>query len=229
MFTWKARVRAALARPQPGAPARVPGCCASLTQQPGRPAIKEHEVSQLEADRPVRWGIIATGGIAHAFARDLALLPDAEIAAVGSRSQASADAFTSEFGVARSYPSYADLAAYIREEDIKIIPKPFEKIYFHWIDNLRDWCVSRQIWWGHRIPVWYRTDTDGHEETYVGVQPPTDRSEGWHEWEQDPDTLDTWFSSALWTWSTLIDPALAADYSLSLDDLLEKSLDFRTY
>jgi|CZKW01.1.fsa_nt_gi predicted dehydrogenase len=111
MFTWKARVRAALARPQPGAPARVPGCCASLTQQPGRPAIKEHEVSQLEADRPVRWGIIATGGIAHAFARDLALLPDAEIAAVGSRSQASADAFTSEFGVARSYPSYADLAA----------------------------------------------------------------------------------------------------------------------
>src|ERR1035438_9204779 len=58
MFTWKARVRAALARPQPGAPARVPGCCASLTQQPGRPAIKEHEVSQLEADRPVRWGIM---------------------------------------------------------------------------------------------------------------------------------------------------------------------------
>jgi valyl-tRNA synthetase len=117
----------------------------------------------------------------------------------------------------------------VHDGDIDIIPKRFEKVYFHWIDNLRDWCISRQIWWGHRIPVWYRTDTDGREETYVGVQPPTDQSEGWHDWEQDPDTLDTWFSSALWTWSTLIDPALATDYSLSLNDLLEKSIDFQTY
>ena len=117
----------------------------------------------------------------------------------------------------------------VRDGDIQIIPKRFEKIYFHWIDNLRDWCISRQIWWGHRIPVWYRTDTDGKKETYVGVQPPTDNSEGWNEWEQDPDTLDTWFSSALWTWSTLIDPVLAQDYSLSLEDMLKKSLDFQTY
>src|SRR5665213_477489 len=121
------------------------------------------------------------------------------------------------------------LQATVRDGDISIIPKRFEKIYFHWIDNLRDWCVSRQIWWGHRIPVWYRTDTDGREETYAGVQPPTDSSEGWHEWEQDPDTLDTWFSSALWTWSTLIDSGLAADYSLSLDNLLAKSQDFQAY
>lgn len=121
------------------------------------------------------------------------------------------------------------LQAVVRDGDINIIPKRFEKIYFHWIDNLRDWCVSRQIWWGHRIPVWYRTDTDGREETYVGLQPPTDESEGWHDWEQDPDTLDTWFSSALWTWSTLIDPELAQDYSLSLDDLLKQSPDFQAY
>ncbi len=117
----------------------------------------------------------------------------------------------------------------IKSGDIKILPDRFEKVYFHWIDNLRDWCISRQIWWGHRIPVWYRQDTDGREETYVGVQPPTDQSEGWHDWEQDPDTLDTWFSSALWTWSTLIDQDLAADYSLSLEELLEKSVDFQTY
>jgi valyl-tRNA synthetase len=121
------------------------------------------------------------------------------------------------------------MQAVIRDGDIEIVPKRFEKTYFHWIDNLRDWCISRQIWWGHRIPVWYRTDTDGREETYVGAQPPTDQSEGWHEWEQDPDTLDTWFSSALWTWSTLVDPALAQDYSLSLNDLLDRSLDFKTY
>jgi len=117
----------------------------------------------------------------------------------------------------------------IREGDIKLLPKRFEKIYFHWIDNLRDWCISRQIWWGHRIPAWYRTNTDGKVETYVGLQPPTDQSEGWHEWEQDPDTLDTWFSSALWTWSTLIDPKLAADESLSLDDLLTQSPLYKTY
>jgi valyl-tRNA synthetase len=121
------------------------------------------------------------------------------------------------------------LQSVIREGDIQLIPERFHKIYFHWIDNLRDWCISRQIWWGHRIPVWYRADTDGREETYVGVQPPTDHSEGWHEWEQDPDTLDTWFSSALWTWSTLIDQGLAQDYSLSLNDLLERSPDFKAY
>lgn len=121
------------------------------------------------------------------------------------------------------------LQSVIRDGDINLMPKRFEKIYFHWIDNLRDWCISRQIWWGHRIPVWYRTDTDGREETYVGVQPPSDQSEGWHEWEQDPDTLDTWFSSALWTWSTLIDQGLAKDYSLSLEDLLERSPDFKAY
>lgn len=87
---------------------------------------------------------------------------------------------------------------------IKILPDHFEKIYFHWIENLRDWCISRQIWYGHRVPVWYKG-----EEIYVGVEAPN--GEGW---EQDPDTLDTWFSSGLWTFSTLGWPEETPDLKL---------------
>ncbi|PIQ67685.1 valine--tRNA ligase, partial [Candidatus Uhrbacteria bacterium CG11_big_fil_rev_8_21_14_0_20_41_9] len=81
----------------------------------------------------------------------------------------------------------------VKSEQIKILPERFSKTYFHWIDNLRDWNISRQIWFGHRVPVWYRGD-----DMYVGVEAP--EGEGW---EQDSDTLDTWFSSGLWTFSTL--------------------------
>ena len=116
----------------------------------------------------------------------------------------------------------------IDDSDITITPARFEKTYFNWIDNLRDWCVSRQIWWGHRIPAWYRETEDG-TETHVGLKPPGDDSEGWHEWTQDPDTLDTWFSSSLWTWSTLLNAEAAQDETLDFEELLKRSPDYQAY
>ena len=85
----------------------------------------------------------------------------------------------------------------IEHKNIDLIPKRFEKTYYHWIDNLRPWCISRQIWYGHRIPVWYKSNEDG-DEIFVNTQAP--EGDGW---KQDPDTLDTWFSSGLWSFSTL--------------------------
>lgn len=81
----------------------------------------------------------------------------------------------------------------VENGQIKILPDREEKKYFHWIKNLRDWNISRQLWYGHRIPVWYKG-----ESIFCGIEPPKEA-----DWEQDPDTLDTWFSSALWTFSTL--------------------------
>jgi len=90
----------------------------------------------------------------------------------------------------------------VESKKVVILPSHFEKIYYHWIDNLQDWCISRQIWFGHQIPVWYESSkqqaVSSKEKIYVGVEAPT--GDGWR---QDPDTLDTWFSSGLWPFSTL--------------------------
>jgi len=84
--------------------------------------------------------------------------------------------------------------AAVEDGRIRIRPESQSRRYLEWLRNIRPWCVSRQLWWGHQIPVWYRDD----EETYVGLEPPEGPN-----WERDPDVLDTWFSSALWPFATL--------------------------
>lgn len=112
----------------------------------------------------------------------------------------------------------------VKSGQIKIIPEQFEKVYFNWIDNLRDWCISRQIWFGHQIPVWYKTKSkvNNEKEIYVGVEAP----EG-DDWIQDSDTLDTWFSSGLWTFSTLANSP--DQIRIENDKIIIDSDDFRNF
>lgn len=102
----------------------------------------------------------------------------------------------------------ADASLKMQETDDKVnfVPERFEGTYRHWMENIRDWCISRQLWWGHRVPAWYHKQTG---EIYVGMEAPKDIEN----WKQDEDVLDTWFSSALWPFSTMGWPDEdAADY-----------------
>jgi len=96
----------------------------------------------------------------------------------------------------------------VRNDDIRFVPERFEKNYFHWMENIRDWCISRQLWWGHRIPAFYCDDCG---ETVVTKDATAICPKCGKQMRQDPDTLDTWFSSALWPFSTLGWPAETED------------------
>ncbi|MBV9299803.1 MAG: valine--tRNA ligase [Verrucomicrobia bacterium] len=95
------------------------------------------------------------------------------------------------------YPRTEETLQAVSTGQIRFRPERWVKSFEHWIDNIQDWCISRQLWWGHRIPVWYSNDDPGR--IYVGTETPPDK-ENWH---QDPDVLDTWFSAWLWPFATM--------------------------
>jgi valyl-tRNA synthetase len=102
------------------------------------------------------------------------------------------------------YPKTKEALAVVRDHLIRFFPVHWEKVYAQWIENIQDWCISRQIWWGHRIPAWYWKAETGearqeNKEIYVGLEAPGDPEN----WTQDPDTLDTWFSAWLWAYETM--------------------------
>ncbi len=100
----------------------------------------------------------------------------------------------------------------VEKGDVALKPEYWKKTYYHWIENLRDWCISRQLWWGHRIPIWYHED--GRVICHDGEGEPQEVKENPEGWHQDEDVLDTWFSSALWPFSTLGWPEKTADLDM---------------
>src|SRR6267154_539649 len=116
------------------------------------------------------------------------------------------------------YPKTKEALAVVRDHLIRFFPAHWEKVYAQWLENIRDWCISRQVWWGHRIPAWYRksqipsSKSQTAETIHVGIAPPADPEN----WMQDSDTLDTWFSSWLWAYETMDDETRKKFYPTSV-------------
>ena len=114
------------------------------------------------------------------------------------------------------YPKTKEALAVVRDHLIRFFPAHWQKVYVQWLENIRDWCISRQVWWGHRIPAWYRKEKsetpNSKSEIYVGIEPPPDPEN----WMQDEDTVDTWFSSWLWAYETMDAQTLKKFYPTSV-------------
>lgn len=160
----------------------VGGVFAGLTMEEGRLAVanKLKELTYLEKVEPYRHRV----GVSY-------------------RSKAVIEPYLSKQWFVKMAPFKEKLIAAVKEGKVKIIPKQWESTYFHWIENLRDWCISRQLWWGHRIPIWYRKDNPDQMICYAGEGIPEEVQNHPDDWLQDEDVLDTWFSSGIWPLSIL--------------------------
>lgn len=130
---------------------------------------------------------------------------------VSYRSKAAIEPYLSKQWFVKMEGFAKRLREIIEQGKVRLIPSHWEKTYFHWIDNLRDWCISRQLWWGHRIPIWYHREDPNRMICYAGNDLPEEVKAHPEQWQQDPDVLDTWFSSALWPFATLGWPEKTAE------------------
>lgn len=122
---------------------------------------------------------------------------------VSYRSKATIEPYLSKQWFVKMETFAKHLRAIVAEGKTRLNPPHWDSTYFHWIDNLRDWCISRQLWWGHRIPIWYHRNDSNRIICYEGSDLPDEVKKNPDDWIQDSDVLDTWFSSALWPFSTL--------------------------
>ena len=122
---------------------------------------------------------------------------------VSYRSKAVIEPYLSKQWFVKMSSFKEQLRSLVEEQKVKLIPDSWKNTYFHWIDNLRDWCISRQLWWGHRIPIWYHVSDPNRIICHAEEGAPEEALKNPGEWIQEEDVLDTWFSSALWPFSTL--------------------------
>ncbi len=127
------------------------------------------------------------------------------------RSKAIIEPFLSKQWFIRMEPFKAKLREAVEQNQVKLIPDNWKNTYFHWIDNLRDWCISRQLWWGHRIPIWYHKEDPNKIICHIEKGLPKEIEQNPDMWRQEDDVLDTWFSSGLWPFSTLGWPEQSKD------------------
>lgn len=130
---------------------------------------------------------------------------------LSDRSKAEIQPYLSKQWFVRAQPFKEKLISAVRDKKVRLVPAHWEETYFHWIEHLRDWCISRQLWWGHQIPIWYRKEDPEQYICYAGEGLPDEVARDPAAWIQDPDVLDTWFSSALWPLSVFGWPESTAD------------------
>lgn len=153
-----------------------------MTMQEGRTAVI-HEMQQL--------GLMEKA------------VPHVNRVGVSYRSKAIIEPYMSKQWFVKMTGFQEKLRAAVTDNKVRLIPQNWENTYFHWIDNLRDWCISRQLWWGHRIPIWYNRQDPNRMICYDGDDLPSEVKNHPGDWFQEEDVLDTWFSSSLWPFATL--------------------------